>query len=391
MELPYVTCSYDAECIPDLMPRSQRDYRGILGILRNSFGDMQPQAVTPRDVREFLDVKKGRVHRNRMVSILNRVFAKAIADWCPDEDLRNPCYRIKRWPTKPRDRDVADDEYHALRTICRAQVQIAMDLAALTPLGQSEIIGLRWQQVRMTGLPRGEWFIDPGPKRIGNRPLIGPIPITVPLEAVLNRARSMEPVSPREYVVRTKWGKRYTDDGFRALWQRCMRLHEKTGRPRFHFCDLRQKTPSERRLAAATSMRSPLSSRTNSKIFWASLIVHDRIPLPSGVSSETMADERRSIECGAPDGDCIVVYCGTNNCGAIYWMGRRVWSMWAPISPVEFMTLLQTNNVKPKDAKEFAEWRRVNLDRRKARGERPLILPDEMDQMAEGRSPGLRT
>src|SRR6267378_4603543 len=112
------------------------------------------------------------------------------------------------------------------------------------------------------------------------------------------------------------------------------------------FCDLHQKVPSESALASASSMRSPLSSRTNSKIFWASLIVHDRIPVPSGVSAETMDDERRSIESDGPDGDCIVVYCGTNNCGAIYWMGRRVWSMWAPISPVEFVTLLQTNNVR---------------------------------------------
>lgn len=381
---------YDAECIPDLTPRSQRDYRGILGILRNTFGHLQPQDITRRDVSEFLNVKKGRIHRNRMVTILSNVFTKAITKWCPDEELRNPCYRVKLWPTKARNRDVANDEYHAFRTICPAQVQIAMDLVALTPLGQSEIIGLRWQQVRMTGLPRGEWVIDPGPNRIGNRPLIGPIPITAPLEAVLNRAKSMEPVSPREYVVRTKWGNRYTDDGFRALWQRCMRLHEKAGRPRFHFCDLHQKVPTESATASATSMRSPLSSRTHSKIFWASLLVNDRIPVPSGVSAETMDDERRSIEGGGPDGDCIVVYCGTNNCGAIYWMGRRVWSMWAPISPVEFVTLLQTNNVKPKDAKEFAEWRSVNLDRRKVRGDGPLALPDEIDQLADSRSPGMR-
>jgi hypothetical protein len=353
---------YDAECIPNLEPRSQRDYRGILVLLRSTFGHMQPQDVKPRDIREFLDVKKGRVHRNRMVAILSIVFSKAISEWCPDEDLRNPCYRVKRWPTKPRNRDVANDEYHFFRSICPAQIRIAMDLAALIPLGQKEIIGMRWQQVHMTGLPRAEWAIDPGPGRAGNRALI---PITPTLEAVLDRAWSMEPVSPRDYVIRTKWGNRYTEDGFRALWQRCMRLHEKAGRRRFHFGDLHQKAPSESTLATATLTRSPLSSRTNSKIFWASLIVQDRIPVPSGVSPETMADERRSIESGGPAGDCIVVYCGANNCGAIYWMGRRMWSMWAPIGPVEFVTLLEINNVKAKDAKEFAEWRRVNLDRRK--------------------------
>lgn len=200
----------------------------------------------------------------------------------------------------------------------------------------------------------------------------------------------MKPESPREYVIRTnprygKKGEGYTEDGFRAMWQRNMRLHEKAGRRRFHFGDLHQKASSESKLAPATSMRSPLSSRANSKIFWASLIVQDRIPLPSGVSPETMADERRSIVSGGPDGDCIVVYCCTNQCGAIYWMGRRMWSMWAPIGPAEFVTLLETHHVRAKDAKEFAEWRMVSLDRRKARGDGPLALPDEIDQLAERR------
>ena len=89
--------------------------------------------------------------------------------------------------------------------------------------------------------------------------------------------------------------------------------------------------------------------------------------MPSGVSAATLADQRASIESAGPDGDCIVVYCCTNECGAIYWMGRRMWSMWAPIGPAEFVTLLQTNNVRAKDAKEFAEWRRGNLNRRNAR------------------------
>jgi integrase len=378
---------YDAEWVPGLSPRTQRDYKGILVKLRHEFGDLQPREISRRDISEFLDVKKGRIHRNRMVMVLSKVFAKAITEWCPDEELKNPCYRVKLWPTKPRNRDVANDEYHSLRDICPAQVQIAMDLAALTPLGQSEIIGLRWQRVHMAGLPREDWIIDPGPDRIGNRPRIGPIRITSAIEAVLKRAWSMKPESPREYVIRTnprygKKGERYTDDGFRALWQRCMKLNHKAGRRRFHFGDLYQKPPAESTSASATSMRSPLSSRTNSKIFWASLEVQEGIGTPPGVSSETMADERRIIACSGLPGDCLVVYCGTNNCGAIYWLGHRLWCVYAPISPVEFVTLLQTNNVKPKDAKEFAEWRRLNLDHGKARGERPLALPDEIDQLA---------
>lgn len=361
---------YNTECIPELQPRSQRDYKGILVILRNTFGHMRPQDVTPRDIREFLNVKKGRVHRNRMVAILSIVFSKAIADWCIDDDLRNPCFRVKRWPTKPRNREVANDEFYRFREICPPQIQIAMDLAALIPLGQKEIIGMKWQQVHMTGAPREQWAINPGLGRSGNRE---PIPITPTLESVLNRARSMEPESPREYVIRTKWGNRFTEDGFRALWQRRMRVYQKSGRQRFHFGDLHQKCHSETALDhPSTPTRSAMSSRTNSKIFWASVIVQEQIPVPSGISAETFADQRASIQSAHPDGDCIVMYCCTNECGAIYWLGRRMWSMWAPIGPAEFVTMLVANNVRAKDAKEFAAWRRGNLDRFKVQLDDPV-------------------
>ena len=88
------------------------------------------------------------------------------------------------------------------------------------------------------------------------------------------------------------------------------------------------------------------------------------MPEPRGVSPATLVDQRRFIKSAGPEGDCIVVYCGINNCGAIFWMGRRIWSLWAPIGPAEFVTLLQTHNVMAKDPKEFTEWRRANLDRR---------------------------
>jgi hypothetical protein len=43
---------YDAECIPELQPRSQRDYRGILVKLRETFGHLTPQEVKPRQPKD---------------------------------------------------------------------------------------------------------------------------------------------------------------------------------------------------------------------------------------------------------------------------------------------------------------------------------------------------
>lgn len=80
---------YVEECIPELQPRSQRDYLGIVLILRRIFGVLTPKAVTPRMVVDFLQVKTGKIHRNRMVTILSTVFKKAIGKWCKAKRARS--------------------------------------------------------------------------------------------------------------------------------------------------------------------------------------------------------------------------------------------------------------------------------------------------------------
>ena len=226
---------YEKECIPQLQWRSQRDYRSIIVILRNAFGHKSAVEMRPKDVAEFINVPTGRVHRNRMVTILSTVFKKAMGRWCLDLNLTNPCTVIERWPTRPRDRYVTNDEFNAFREICRPQVQIAMDLALLIGQRQGDIIGLKWSQLKGNRIE-----IDQG--KTGKKLAIV---ISPAVEAVLDRAWMLEPHWPREYVIRTKHGQRYSEDGFRAMWQRYCRQWEKAGNPRFHYHDLRAKSISD--------------------------------------------------------------------------------------------------------------------------------------------------
>lgn len=228
---------YDRECIPDLQPRSQRDYRSIIQILRGPFGPKLPREVKPRNVVDFINVPTGRIHRNRMVTILSTVFKKAIGKWCIEDDLRNPCTGVERWPTKPRDRYVTTEEFDAFRATTRPQVQIAMDLALLLGQRQGDIIGLKWAQITSAN---GKDYIEIDQGKTGKKLAIE---VTPAVEAVLDRAFSTGPRS--DYVLRTKWGRRYTEDGFRAMWQRYCRLWEKAGNPRFHFHDIRAKSISD--------------------------------------------------------------------------------------------------------------------------------------------------
>lgn len=239
---------YVKEYVPRACPRTQRDYLGIVnGTLRPIFGHMLPQDIKPRHIVEFLDVDKGRIHRNRMVMILARVFYLAIGKWCIDDDLRNPCVKVEKWPVKPRTRYVSDAEFNACRALACPQVQIAMDLALLTGQRQSDIVGLTWKQVKTVGVPRKDWRIEIDQGKTGKKLAIM---ISPAIEQVLRRARVMEPSWPHVYVIRTNprygsKGDRYTPDGFRALWQRTMKAYIKSGGENFHFHDIRAKSISD--------------------------------------------------------------------------------------------------------------------------------------------------
>lgn len=255
---------YEQECIPNLQWRSQRDYRSILIILRRTFGHKSATEMRPKDVADFINVPKGRVHRNRMVTILSTIFKKAMGRWCLDLNLTNPCTVIERWPTSPRERYVTTEEYGRFYATVRDQVQIMMDLALLTSQRQGDLLGLKWSQVKSEG-PREGWHIQIDQGKTGKKLAVE---ISPEVEKVLDRAWLMGPRWPREYVVRTKFGRRYSEDGFRAMWQRYMRAWMKAGNENFHYHDLRAKSISDNPdLIAASLLAGHMNSGITRRIY----------------------------------------------------------------------------------------------------------------------------
>lgn len=232
---------YVEDCLPEVTQRVQRDYRGMLNYLRVAFGNMEPQDVKPRHVADFINAKTGRVQRNRMVMLLSMIFKRAQGSWAIDMDLQNPCIPVRRHPTVPRDRYVTDEELDAFRATAPAQIQVALDLALLLCQRQSDIVLMRWDQIRTKG-PREDWEIWVDQGKTGKKLAIGVSPA---VEAVLQRSRLLEPQFPPTYVIRNKFGRAYTPDSFRALWQKYMRKWMKAGNPNFHFHDMRAKAISD--------------------------------------------------------------------------------------------------------------------------------------------------
>lgn len=227
---------YRREVIPQLSPRTQKDYARHLAILDRVFGHMMPDDLKPRDVGQFLDRPKGKIQANRQVAVLSAVYAKMVGRWYVAD--RNPCAGVERNPAKKRTRYVTDAEFEAVKTIASPRLKLAMELALLTAQRQGDLISLPWKNVSAEGI-----LFRQG--KTGKRLLVSMSPA---LQEVLDRARMMTPVVEiGGFVIRTRRGTPYTSEGFRAMWQRMIKRAVKLGAisERFTFHDLRAKSVSD--------------------------------------------------------------------------------------------------------------------------------------------------
>ena len=239
-----------------LAPRTQKDYRRHLAKLREAFGNVPASELEPRQLAEWMDVKRGRQQRNRQLAVLSSVYTKAIRRW--HWVKVNPCRETERHEAKPRTRLIADKEFYACKALAQIRVQRAMELALKTGQRQGDILNFRWSDITETEIDDPD---KPGQKKIvtelnvfqtktGKRLGIG---IDKELEGILDACWLLKgggkDGSP--YILATRSGKRYTSEGFRACWQRTMQRWMRQGGENFHFHDIRAlcaskcKTPEE--------------------------------------------------------------------------------------------------------------------------------------------------
>lgn len=236
---------YAVEYVPKMRPRTQRDYARHIERLKRDFHGKLAKDVQPRDVGRYLDVPKGRIHRNKLVSLLSTVFQKAIGRWYIEGVTVNPCAHVERNESHPRDRYVTDAEFALVKSVMPPVVQLAMDLAYNIGQRQGDLLELEWKDVSSEGV-----FVQQG--KTGKKLLIE---MTPALQAIFARAKHMSPQIPRQYVIRTRKGRRYMSEGFRAIWQRRMRKLHLSGKlpVRWTFHDLRAKMVSDSKSIEAAS------------------------------------------------------------------------------------------------------------------------------------------
>jgi integrase len=216
---------YERDCVPELAPRTQIDYRRHLRRLRDVFGSAVASELRPRDFADFLNVKKGKCQRVKQLAVMSAAFGKAVKSWYWIE--QNVLRDVERPKSKPRDRLVMPEEFAAVRALAPYRVKLAMDLAVMTGQRQGDLLALRWSAIRGMDIHLEQ-------AKTGKRLAIE---ITPDLESVLDRCWNLPMRS--EYILTARHGRQLTGEGFRASWQRTMRKYVRGGGLRFTFHDLR--------------------------------------------------------------------------------------------------------------------------------------------------------
>jgi integrase len=233
---------YQAEEMDHLADRTHHDYCRNIEIICELWGDRDAEDLKARELGQYMDVRRGRIQRGKVVTVLANIYRLAVAKWYVIE--HNPTRDLIMPKSKPRTRYVTDAEYQAVRGIASPALQIAMDLAYITGQRQGDIVNMTWEQIEAEPGPEsyGKLFLTQGKtsKQLA-------INITEALKDILLRARKRPPMLPRLYVVRTRTGEGFSSAGMRALWQRTIRkaLRLKLIESKFTFHDLRAKCASD--------------------------------------------------------------------------------------------------------------------------------------------------
>lgn len=223
--------------LPRLAPKTQKQYNAALELLGAVFGDMAPRSLLPVHVYDYRELRP-RVAGNREVAVLSALMTYAVELGCVD---RNLVREVKRNPEPARKRYVEDIELDAFLQHCSKFLKAYVGLKRLTGVRQGQLLAIRlsdWdgERLRIPATKGGKdaYYWGEGLAEAVNACL------------AIRKGHALQSL----YLFATRTGQRYTEDGFRSIWQRAMSKYlaaAKEGelRPRFTEHDIRAKVASD--------------------------------------------------------------------------------------------------------------------------------------------------
>ncbi len=232
---------YRREIIPTKALRTRRDNAKELSNLESVFGQVAIDAITPADVREYLDIrgKDAKVRANREKALLSHVINQARA-W-GYTNAPNPCAGIHGHRETGRDRYVEDTEYQAVWDAADAVLRDAMDMALLTAQRPADVLKMNRVDIRDGVL----WVTQ---NKTGTKLRIQ---IVGELQTLVDRTLARETTKAGTALIQNEKGERLT---YKALAKRFDKARTAAG-VSFQFRDLRAKAATDTEdLARAQSL-----------------------------------------------------------------------------------------------------------------------------------------
>ena len=232
---------YMMEVAPNKSPKSYKNNLSQIKPLRQFFGHLDLQNITPVLIYQYLDSRAiTPVAANREKALLSHILAYGIR-W--GHITTNPCRETKNLVEPRRSRYVTDEEYMTVWSIGSPTVRNMMDLSYLTGLRKADILRIKLRDIsddgvlvkigksRRSGVPAKEMLFE----------------WTDELKTVVARSKKSKSVIRGMTLISTRKGQPYTTDGFSSIWQRTVAkaMREKKLIESFRFHDIRRKSATD--------------------------------------------------------------------------------------------------------------------------------------------------
>ena len=231
---------------PGLSPRTIADYADALERkIIPRFGQMLPRQFKPTHAAQYLyEARKLKraIRANREIAALASAFNHGLALGLCDS---NPCRGVRRNRERPRSRQVAIAELNQLLAMAAEEgpgqymVALIACTIGLTGRRRAEILALRDDQLTAEGVVAHD-----AKTRSYEAQRVYLVEWSPLLRQVIEQAAKLR-TKRNGWVFPSRFGRPYSDSGFKAVWNRLMHQYEAKHGSRFRAHDLRSLYVSE--------------------------------------------------------------------------------------------------------------------------------------------------
>jgi integrase len=222
---------YVRDVYPAKSYRTRCDNDKELANLLRVFGDVPIDAIEPKHIREYLDIRgqTAKVRANREKALFSHIFNKA-REWGYTA-VQNPCQGVKGFKETGRDRYITDEEFARVKAHADDAVTDAMDIALLTGQRPADVLKIKRSDIRDGAL----WVVQ---NKTGAR--LG-IEITGELAAVIERINGRPRRIAGPYLIQNGKGQPLRQATLHARFAKARKL----ARVNFQFRDIRAKAATD--------------------------------------------------------------------------------------------------------------------------------------------------